>query len=123
MPLEPLSHKQARFLLLVCDFIPKVTALGFTVTGGELLRTQVQADWNAKHGIGISTSLHMAKLAIDLCLYKDGVYLIRSEDYKPAGDLWKTLAPDARWGGDFKDSKGNPKPDGNHFSLEHEGRK
>jgi hypothetical protein len=54
-------------------------------------------------------------LAIDLVLDKDGEYLTETEDYREAGELWVTLHPLARWGGEWGD--------GNHFSFEWKGVK
>lgn len=62
-------------------------------------------------------SLHYLGLANDLALYIGGVYQTTTEAYKPLGEYWKSLHQDCRWGGDFK------KPDGNHFSVEWEGKK
>lgn len=63
-------------------------------------------------------SLHYVGLAQDASLFKDGVYLDKSEDYKPLGDYWESLDPEHnRWGGNFHDENGNPKPDGDHFST------
>jgi hypothetical protein len=61
-------------------------------------------------------SLHYVRLAQDLNLFKNGVLLTKSEAYKRLGDAWKVLDPLNRWGGDFPG-------DGNHFSMEHDGRK
>ena len=61
-------------------------------------------------------SLHYSGLAIDVGIYKDGNYLDKTEDYKFAGDYWKSLDPDFRWGGDFLF------PDGNHFSIAYQGK-
>jgi len=67
---------------------------------------------NGKAG-GIRNSLHSKRLAIDLMLFKDGVYLTNSEDYRPLGEFWESIG--GTWGGRFHD--------GNHFSCEHEGIK
>ena len=61
-------------------------------------------------------SLHYSGLAKDFAIYKNGEYLIATEDYKFAGEFWKSLNPDFRWGGDFK------RPDGNHFSCTYQGK-
>lgn len=67
-------------------------------------------------GEHMAGSLHYIGLAKDIAIYKDGKYLTNSEDYKFAGDFWKSLNPDFRWGGDFK------RPDGNHFSCTYGGK-
>lgn len=72
---------------------------------------------NGKAG-GIKNSVHQLGLAVDLNLFKDGVYLQTSEDHATLGAFWKTLHPLARWGGDFR-----PNPDGNHYSFEYNGVK
>ena len=95
----------------------------YSIAFGELERKPVQAKLNAKNGVGIANSLHIIRLAGDILLFIDGVYQTDSEKYRPLGEFWKSLHPLCRWGGDFKDGKGRPKPDGNHFSLEHNGVK
>ena len=63
-------------------------------------------------------SLHYEGLAIDIDLFdKDNNYLSDTESHKPFGEYWKALHPDCRWGGDFR------KPDGNHYSVEYQGKK
>jgi len=110
-----LGEKQRRFTELVARLITWCYENGYELTFGECYRTPEQAALNASKGSGISNSLHIKRLAIDLQLFIDGQYQTISDAYKPMGDYWKTLDPEARWGGDFT------KPDGNHFSLEHEG--
>jgi hypothetical protein len=61
-------------------------------------------------------SLHYSGLAADFAIYKDRKYLNKTEDYKFAGDYWKSLDPDFKWGGDFLF------PDGNHFSIAYQGK-
>lgn len=73
---------------------------------------------NNGRGDGVVNSVHQVGLAVDINLFKDGVYLQDSTDHAPLGAFWKTLNPLARWGGDFK-----PKPDGNHYSFEYNGVK
>lgn len=110
-----LHQKQVLFAGLVPKLIEWAFTNGYEVVFGEVLRTQAQANANAAAGIGITHSLHLLRLAVDLMLFKDGAYLTDSADYKPLGDYWKTLHPLCRWGGDFS------KPDGDHFSVTHEG--
>lgn len=122
---EPLTlgQKQRLFCYLVAELIVFAYNEGYELTFGEAWRTPEQAALNAKNGVGIANSLHTRRLAIDLNLFRDvdsdGTpdYLTDSEDYATLGAYWKTLHPLCRWGGDFS------RPDGNHFSLEHEGVK
>lgn len=110
-----LSEKQRLFAKLIGDFLVWIYANGYEVTGGEWERNQTQAQLDAKNHTGIVHSLHILRLALDLNLFVKGVYQTRSNAYSPLGEHWKTLHPLCRWGGDFS------KPDGNHFSIEHEG--
>jgi hypothetical protein len=54
-------------------------------------------------------SFHYKRLAIDLNLFKDGVYLKDTKDHIKLGVFWKSIG--GTWGGDFKN------PDGNHYSY------
>jgi len=112
-----LGEKQRRFTELVARLISWAYDEGYELTFGEAYRTPEQAALNAKTGAGISNSLHTQRLAVDLNLFINGVYQPKSEAYEPLGAYWKELDPDCRWGGDFA------KPDGTHFSLEHNGVK
>jgi len=120
---ETLGQKQRRFARGLPLLMMYAHYLGYEVATGEAERGKAQAAANAASGAGISNSLHILRLAIDLHLYINGVYQTDSEAHKPLGTFWKSLSPDHRWGGDFKDAQGRPKPDGNHYSIEHEGRK
>lgn len=117
-----LGDKQRLFAQLLGEFLVWCYANDYEVSFGEAYRTPEQAALNAQRGVGISKSLHTKRLAVDLNLFLDSslasdedVYQPTSEAYKPLGDKWKSLNPLCRWGGDFT------RPDGNHFSLEHEG--
>ena len=108
-----LGQKQREFTLMLAGLITWAYEQGYELTFGEVYRTPEQASWNAAHGTGIANSLHTKRLAADLNLFKDGKYLTASEDYSPLGEKWESMG--GSWGGRFS------KPDGNHFSLEHEG--
>jgi hypothetical protein len=108
---ETLGPQQRRFLPFVARLIDFAYSQGFELTAGELYRTPEQAALNAKSGAGIAHSLHTQRLAVDLQLFKDGIYLTDTAAYTPLGVFWEGLDPDACWGGRFS------KPDGNHFSL------
>lgn len=125
-----LGEKQRLFMLLLGEFLVWCYKNDYEVTEGEAWRPDWVAEIYAQQGKGIRNTLHTKRLAIDLNLFLDttkagdeDVYQKDSEAYRPLGEHWKSLHPLCRWGGDFKDAAGNPKPDGNHFSLEHEGVK
>lgn len=118
-----LREQQSLFIKLLPRLIDYAYAQGWEFTGGELLRSKEQALVNAAHGVGTANSLHLLGLAIDLKLFIKGTWQTRSEPYAPLGAFWKSLHPLCRWGGDFKDEHGRSAPDGNHFSVEWEGRK
>lgn len=111
-----LRQKQSEFALLVAELIQIANAMGYSVTLGEAWRSPEEAARLAKAGKGILNSLHTQRLAIDLNLFKNGVYLTESESYQPLGEWWEQRHELARWGGRFS------RPDGNHFSFQHEGR-
>ena len=113
-----LREQQSLFMKLLPRLIDHAYSLGYELTGGELERSKAQAQANAASGAGIANSLHLERLAIDLNLFQNGQFLDSSEAHRPLGTYWKTLHPLCRWGGDF-----HPKPDGNHYSLEWQGRK
>jgi hypothetical protein len=110
-----IGEKQRLFVPLVAKLISFAYANGYEMSFGDAYRSPEQATINAAKGVGIWNSLHTKRLAIDLNLFRNGVYLQDTDSYEKVGSYWKTLHPLARWGGDFS------KPDGNHFSLEHEG--
>lgn len=110
-----LSEKQSLFAVLVGQLILFADQHGFRLTFGEAYRTPEQAALNAKRGNGIKNSLHTQRLAVDFNLFINGEYKTDSRDYLPLGEYWESLG--GTWGGRFS------KPDGNHFSLEHNGVK
>lgn len=112
-----LGEKQRLFTKLVGQLIDWSYANGYELTFGDAYRSPEQARLNAQAGSGIANSLHTQRLAIDLNLFRAGIYLTDSAAYAPLGAFWKTLDPAAAWGGDFS------KPDGNHFSISHNGVK
>lgn len=108
-----LSQKQQQFTQMVGQLIAWSFANGYALTLGEAYRTPEQAKLNAASGAGIANSLHIQRLAIDFNLFIGGVWQTDSKAFLPLGEFWESLG--GSWGGRFK------KPDGNHFSLEHNG--
>lgn len=111
-----LGQKQELFMRLLPRLIDKAHELGFELRGGDLFRDpRVHGIVGVKMGYGHPKSAHKNKLAIDLNLMKDGLWLTLTEDHRELGTWWKKQNELCRWGGDFGD--------GNHYSLEHEGVK
>ena len=110
-----LKQKQVIFALLVSQLINYVISQGYEITLGEVYRSPEEAKRLAKLGLGIENSLHCIRLAIDINLFKDGKYLTSNKSHLPIGEWWEKQHPLCRWGGRFGD--------GNHYSIEHGGRK
>jgi hypothetical protein len=112
-----LSEKQQRFATMVGKLLAWIdTKPGYAVTMGECWRHKVMVDWYVAQGKGSKRSLHPDKLAIDLLLFINGVYQRDSDAYSPLGMYWESIG--GSWGGRFI-----RRPDGNHFSLAHGGRR
>lgn len=118
-----LREARCLFTRLFAQLISWANAQGYETSVEETVRSKLQAMDNAKGGAGISLSLHLVGLAGDLNLYRNGLWLQKSEQHAELGAYWKSLHPLCRWGGDFKDAQGKPTPDGNHYSIEWLGRK
>jgi len=99
-----LRKKQSKFVCLVGKLIAWAYNHGYELTFGDA--------W--AHDRHKKNSNHYIRLAIDLNLFLNGKYLTSTEDHRPLGEYWESLDPACRWGGRFND--------GNHYSLEHEGR-
>lgn len=111
-----LGQKQRVFTRCVATLIAKAYELGYELSLGDAYRDpRVHGEMGVKKGYGHASSNHKQRCAIDLNLFKDGVYLTATKDHAALGAFWKTLHPLARWGGDWND--------GNHYSFEHNGVK
>jgi D-alanyl-D-alanine carboxypeptidase len=110
-----LGERQRRFTAMVGALIEWAYDNQFELTFGEAFRTPEQCALNVKVGTGIAHSLHTDRLAVDFNLFIDGVYQAESSAYEPLGVFWESIG--GAWGGRFE------RADGNHFSLEYEGRK
>lgn len=109
-----LGQKQRKFTLMVSKLITFAYENGFELTLGDAYRDpRVHGEVGVKKSYSSANSLHKERLAIDLNLFKDGKYLTSSEDHRPLGEYWESIG--GSWGGRFND--------GNHYSLEHNGRK
>jgi hypothetical protein len=104
---ETLSAKQSRFAVMVGQLIDFAHKEGYRLTFGDA--------W-AKTG-HMDNSCHYIRLAVDFNLFteKDGEwkYMTSTEAHEPLGIYWESIG--GSWGGRFED--------GNHYSLEHSGRR
>lgn len=122
--MSELFEKRIKFGRLLGKLLTWLTQQNQLFSVEEVKRSKEQAQVNAASGAGISNSLHLNGLAVDINLFKpDGSYCDKVEDYKAAGMFWKSLDPDCCWGGDFKKANGLPKPDADHFSITYQGVK
>lgn len=103
-----LREARCLFTSLICRIPPKAIELGYEIAQDEGTNHQ-----GTGHRI---RSLHYSGLAQDFILYRLGTYLETTEDYRELGEYWKSLHPLCRWGGNFQHR------DGNHFSIEWDGR-
>lgn len=109
-----LGQKQRKFTRMIADLILFAYEQGYELTFGDAFRDpRVHGAVGEKKSYSSANSLHKERLAIDLNLFKDGRFLSQSEDHRPLGEYWESLG--GSWGGRFED--------GNHYSLEHGGRK
>ena len=119
-----LGQKQRLFTRLTGLLIEFAYENGYELTYGDAYRDpRAFGQVGEKRLYSSSNSVHKSRLAVDFNLFKDGKFLTSSEDHRTLGEFWKTLHPDCCWGGDFKNSRGQPAPDGNHYSMEWQGRK
>ena len=94
--MSTLREQQSEFMLALGVLILFAYQQGYTLTGGDLWARDGHKDG----------SFHYVRLAVDLNLFRDGVYLRETEDHRPLGEFWESLG--GTWGGRFGD--------GNHYS-------
>jgi len=109
-----LREKQSKFAQMIGDLIDYAYREGYELTFGDAYRDpRVHGHVGFKLGYGRRDSLHKERLAVDFNLFQDGKYLTSTDDHRPLGEFWEKMG--GSWGGRFND--------GNHYSLEHEGRR
>jgi len=108
-----LNPKQWEFTQDVATLIFYMISIGYHPRLAYVLRSEEEAE-----RLGFSNSNHTRYLAADIDLFdSSGKYLADSESHRIFGEYWKQLRVGNAWGGDFR------KPDGNHYSREHDGVK
>jgi len=111
-----LGQKQRLFTSLIAKLIAHAYAQGYELTFGDAYRDpRTNGAMGVKLGYSHSSSNHKQRLAVDFNLFKDGQFLTGTEDHKPLGEYWESLDPLCKWGGRFSS------PDGNHYSISHNG--
>ena len=101
-------QQQSKFALMVADLIRKADSMGYEVTLGDAFRDpRVHGEFGVKRGYGAARSFHKLRLAIDLNLFRDGIYLEGTEHHRALGEWRESIG--GSWGGRFND--------GNHYSL------
>lgn len=109
-----LGQKQRKFVRMIADLIVWAYDNGYELTFGDAYRDpRLHGQMGWKVGYGAANSCHKIRLAVDFNLFKDGVFLESTEGHAPLGEQWEKMG--GTWGGRFED--------GNHYSLEHEGKK
>lgn len=98
-----LRQKQSKFVKMIALLILYAYEQGYELTFGDA--------W--AHDGHMLKSLHYIRLAFDLNLFKNGIYLSSTESHRPLGEFWESLG--GSWGGRWGD--------GNHYSYPHQGRK
>ena len=90
-----LGSEQELFMRMLPRLIDKVHALGYGIRGGDLFRDPRSHGKVGTQGVyGHRNSAHKLKLAIDLNLTKEGVYLEGSAAeaaHSECHDFWDTL--------------------------------
>jgi len=98
-----LGDKQRKFTQMIANLINYAYLEGYELTFGDA--------W--AHDRHKKNSNHYIRLAVDFNLFKDGRYLTETSDHEFLGLFWEEMG--GSWGGRFND--------GNHYSLEHNGRR
>lgn len=117
---ESLGQKQRRFAYQISKLIIWVFdnehLRGYEVNKGDAFRDpRAFGEVGDSIAYGKPYSNHKLKLAQDLNLYINGEYQENTEDHMVIGEKWESMGDDHVWGGHFND--------GNHYSIEHNGRK
>jgi len=109
-----LGQKQRHFTRMIGLLIEYAYQQGYELTFGDAYRDhRLHGTVGEDFGYGSANSLHKQRLAVDFNLFKDEVWLTRTEDHEFLGEYWESIG--GSWGGRFND--------GNHYSWSHEGRR
>jgi hypothetical protein len=111
-----LGNDQRHFTKMIATLIAWAYENGFELTFGDAYRDpRVHGEVGEKQGYGHSRSYHKRRLAVDFNLFRDGVWLNKTSDFKPLGEYWESIG--GTWGGRFDFDGDGQGDDGNHFSY------
>lgn len=109
-----LGQVQREFPLMIAKLIVFAYEHGYELTFGDAFRDpRLHGELGEKKGYSAANSNHKIRLAVDFNLFKEGKFLTSTEDHKKLGEFWESIG--GSWGGRFND--------GNHYSVEWQGRK
>lgn len=101
-------EKQSQFAVMAAKLILQAVSMGYEVTLGDAFRDpRLHGDLGVKKGYGAARSYHKRRLAIDLNLFREGIFLQDTEAHQKLGEWWESQG--GTWGGRWND--------GNHYSL------
>lgn len=107
-----LGQKQRKFSLMIATLITYAYDKGYEITLGDAYRDpRLHGAMGVKAGYGHPSSAHKQRLALDINLFRNGVFIDSTEGHRFLGEKWESMG--GTWGGRFND--------GNHYSLEHKG--
>jgi len=117
-----LAEKRVLFSKLIAEHLLWLNSFeGVHACFDEVTERITAKDPSSDH---MRRSLHHEGLAADINLYDEKwLYLSKTEDHLFSGEVWERRHPLCRWGGRFGGSSSGLGKDGNHYSLEHEGRR
>ena len=105
------GEAQRLFARLSVSLLQHILEVGYEFTYGDAYRDpRVFGEVGEREGYGHPKSGHKRKIALDINLFKDGVYLDKTEHHTEIGEWWEKQHELCRWGGRFED--------GNHYSIE-----
>jgi hypothetical protein len=113
-----LGQARRAFSKCLVELLTHVHELGLEFCFDEVTERITTKDPTSDHREG---SVHHLGLAADILLFLNGVWLTDTNSYQQLGEMWEELGTKydlpLRWGGRFKSK------DGNHFSMEWQGKK
>ena len=106
------GQMQRKFTQMVGKLIEYAYANGYELSFGDAYRDpRSHGKWGFKLGYSAAHSQHKRRMAVDFNLFRNGRYLVRTEDHRELGEFWESLG--GTWGGRWND--------GNHDSVEYGG--